>query len=121
MSSASHHPAPVQAATGVHNFGPASTHVLPMSIYLGVFTALLVLTGTTVAVAFVDLGPLNNVVAMAVATLKATLVILYFMHVRYATKLTGLILISGIVWLGIMVGLTFVDYASRGWFGVTGR
>lgn len=103
------------------HFPPAHTHVLPMSIYIGVFMALLVLTGTTVAVAFVDLGPLNNVVAMAVATLKATLVILFFMHVRYSSKLIGLVVVSGVLWLAIMVGLTFVDYATRGWFGIPGR
>jgi cytochrome c oxidase subunit IV len=100
---------------------PAHTHVLPLSIYFGVFTALLVLTGTTVAVAFVDLGPMNNVVAMAIATLKATLVILFFMHVKYSSKLTSIVVASGFLWLGIMVGLTFVDYGTRGWFGVAGH
>ena len=99
----------------------SSTHVLPLRIYFGVFSALLVLTATTVAVAFMDLGPFNNVVALGVAVLKATLVILYFMHVRYATRLTGLVVVSGVFWLAIMVGLTFTDYATRGWLGVPGR
>lgn len=99
----------------------SSTHVLPLRIYFSVFFALLVLTGTTVAVAFVDLGPLNNVAALGIAVCKATLVILYFMHVRYATRLTALVLASGVFWLAIMVGLTFVDYATRGWLGVAGR
>ncbi len=99
----------------------SSTHVLPLRIYFGVFLALLVLTGTTVAVAFVDLGPLNNVVALGIATFKAMLVILYFMHVRYATRLTGIVLVSGFFWLAIMVGLTLSDYVTRGWLGVAGR
>jgi len=99
----------------------SATHVLPLRIYFGVFFALLVLTGTTVGVAFIDLGPFNNVVALGVAVLKATLVILFFMHVRYSTRLTGLVIVSGIFWLVIMVGLTFVDYATRGWLGVAGR
>ena len=99
----------------------SSTHVLPLRIYLGVFFALLVFTGTTVAVAFVDLGLLNNVVALGIAVIKATLVILFFMHVRYATRLTSLVVASGIFWLVIMVGLTFVDYATRDWLGVAGR
>ena len=99
----------------------SSTHVLPLRVYFGVFFALLVLTATTVAVAFIDLGPLNNVVALGVAVLKATFVILYFMHVRYSTRLTGVVVISGLFWLAIMVGLTFVDYATRGWLGVAGR
>jgi cytochrome c oxidase subunit 4 len=112
MSSSSH------SASTSH---AASTHVLPLGIYFGVFFALLVLTGTTVAVAFIDLGPLNNVVAMGVAVIKATLVILFFMHVKYSSRLTGLVVVSGVFWLVIMVGLTFVDYASRGWLGVAGR
>src|SRR5689334_175212 len=99
----------------------SSTHVLPLRIYFGVFFALLVLTGTTVAVAFIDLGPFNNVVALGIAVFKASLVILYFMHVRYSTRLTSLVIVSGVFWLAIMVGLTFTDYATRGWLGVAGR
>jgi cytochrome c oxidase subunit 4 len=99
----------------------SSTHVLPLRIYLMVFVSLLVLTATTVAVAFVDLGPLNNLVAMGIAGLKASLVILFFMHVRYSTKLTPLVIASGLFGLLIMVGLTLVDYATRGWLGVAGK
>jgi cytochrome c oxidase subunit IV len=99
----------------------SSTHVLPLRVYFGVFFALLILTGTTVAVAFVDLGPLNNVVALGIAVVKATIVALYFMHLRYATRLSGLVVISGLFWMVIFIGLTFVDYASRGWLGVAGR
>jgi cytochrome c oxidase subunit 4 len=99
----------------------SATHVLPLRIYFGVFFALLILTATTVGVAFIDLGPFNNVVALGVAVLKATLVILYFMHVRYSTRLTAMVVASGVFWLVIMVGLTFVDYATRGWLGVAGR
>src|SRR5689334_13462797 len=99
----------------------SSTHVLPLRVYFGVFFALLVLTGTTVAVAFIDLGPLNNVVALCIAVLKATLVLLFFMHLRYATRLPSLVVVSGVFWLVILVGLTLVDYATRGWLGVAGR
>jgi cytochrome c oxidase subunit 4 len=99
----------------------ASSHVVPVRVYLLVFFSLLILTATTVGVAFVDLGVLNNVVALGIAALKATLVILFFMHVRYSTRLTALVLISGVLWLGIFVGLTLVDYATRGWLGVAGR
>ncbi|HKQ68809.1 MAG TPA: cytochrome C oxidase subunit IV family protein [Polyangiaceae bacterium] len=99
----------------------SSTHVLPLRIYLSVFSALLVLTATTVAVAFIDMGPLNNLVAMGIAGLKASLVILYFMHVRYQTRLTALVIASGFFTLAVMVGLTLVDYATRGWLGVAGR
>jgi len=96
-------------------------HVLPLRIYFMVFFSLLILTGTTVAVAFIDMGPLNNLVAMGIAGLKATLVILFFMHVRYSTRLTSLVIASGLFGLLIMVGLTLVDYATRGWLGVAGK
>ncbi len=99
----------------------SETHVVPLGLYLLVFGSLLVLTGTTVAVAFMDLGPLNNFVAMGIAAVKASLVILFFMHVRYSTRLTALVLGSGFLFLAIMVGLTMVDYATRGWLGVPGR
>jgi cytochrome c oxidase subunit 4 len=99
----------------------AATHVVPLKVYVFVFASLLVLTGTTVGVAFLDLGALNNVVAMGIAALKASLVILYFMHVRYATRLTALVVGSGFFFLAIMIGLTLVDYATRGWLGVAGR
>jgi cytochrome c oxidase subunit 4 len=99
----------------------SSTLVHPLRLYFGVFFALLVLTGTTVAVAFIDLGPLNNVVALGIAFFKATLVLLYFMHLRYATRLNGLVVFCGVFWLAIMVGLTLADYATRGWLGVPGR
>ena len=99
----------------------SAVHVLPLRIYLSVFVALLVLTGTTVGVAFIDMGPFNNVVAMAIALLKATLVILFFMHVRYSSRMTALTIVSGIFFLSLMVGLTMVDYATRGWLGVAGK
>jgi cytochrome c oxidase subunit 4 len=99
----------------------SNTHVVPARIYLLVFLALLVLTGTTVGVAFIDLGPLNNLVALGIAVLKATLVILFFMGVRYSTRLTPFVILSGIFMLAVMVGLTFVDYATRGWLGVAGK
>ena len=60
--------------------------VVPLSIYVGIFTALLVLTGVTVAVTFIDLGPLNNLVALSIAVIKATMVLLYFMHLRYSRR-----------------------------------
>jgi cytochrome c oxidase subunit 4 len=99
----------------------SETHVVPLRVYIFVFVSLLVLTATTVGAAFVDLGPLNNLVAMGIAALKATLVVLFFMHVRYSTRLTPLVIASGLFALFIMVGLTLVDYATRGWLGVAGK
>lgn len=83
-------------------------------MYYLVFGALMVLTVVTVAVAFVDLGPWNDLVAMAIAVTKAVLVILFFMHVRYSSRLVAITALGGFFWLGIMVVLTLSDYLSRG-------
>ncbi len=100
---------------------PGSTHVVPLRVYLLVFFSLMILTATTVSVSFVDLGLFNNVVALGIATLKAALVILFFMHVRYSSRLTALVIVSGVFWLAIMVSLTLVDDMTRGWLGVAGK
>ncbi len=92
-----------------------SGHVSPLKVYIGIFLTLMVLTAITVAVAYVNLGQLNKVVAMGIASLKATLVVLYFMHVKYASRMTKLIVISGLFFLGILLSLTMVDYSSREW------
>jgi len=91
-----------------------SGHVAPKSMYYAVFAALIVGTGLTVAAAFVDMGVLNNVVMLAIASIKALLVILFFMHVRWSTRLTWVVAASGFVWLIILFGLTMTDYLSRG-------
>jgi cytochrome c oxidase subunit 4 len=92
-----------------------SGHVAPKSLYFLIFGALMVGTVLTVLVAKFDLGPLNNVVMLSVACAKALLVILYFMHVRWSSRLTWVVAGSGFVWLLIMFGLTMADYMSRGW------
>ena len=92
-----------------------SGHVAPKSMYYGVFGALMVGTAVTVLVAFYDLGVLNNVVMLAIAMTKALLVILYFMHVRWSTRLTWVVAASGFFWLLILFGLTMQDYLTRGW------
>jgi cytochrome c oxidase subunit 4 len=95
-------------------------HVVPLSIYFGVFVALLVFTGVTTAVAFVDLGRFNVAVALTIAIIKASLVLLYFMHLRYSSRLTPLFVGIAFFWLGIMIVLTMSDVVSRGWFGAAG-
>jgi cytochrome c oxidase subunit 4 len=90
-----------------------SEHIVPPKVYVGIFASLMVLTAVTVAAAFVSLGPFNIVIALAIATLKATLVVLYFMHARYNPKRTQLVIISAVFWLAIMLALTMSDYASR--------
>ena len=90
-------------------------HVVPRSVYFAVFVTLMVLTGLTVWVAYLDLGFLNVAVALGIAVTKAALVILYFMHVRYSTRLTWVVVSSGFFWLGILIVLGLSDYLSRGW------
>lgn len=98
-----------------------STHVVPSRVYVLVFLALLALTATTTWAAFQDLGPLNNVAALAIAVLKAALVVLFFMHVKYGPRLIPLVVAAGIFWLVILIGLSLSDYLMRGWLGVPGR
>lgn len=95
-----------------------SEHVVPRRVYYAVFVALLVLTAITTAVAFVDLGPWNTVVALGIAFLKATLVALFFMHVKYSPRLTQVIVAGGLFWLAILIVLTLSDFVSRGWLPV---
>jgi cytochrome c oxidase subunit 4 len=92
-------------------------HVVPVRVYLTIFSALMAFTAITVAVAFVDLGPLNNVVMLGIAVTKATLVVMYFMHVRYSTRLIPLVAAGGFFWLLILFGITMSDYLTRGWLG----
>ena len=98
-----------------------SGHVAPKSMYLKVFVALIVGTGLTVLAAEVDLGALNNIVMLLVACTKAALVVLFFMHVRWSTRLTWVVAASGFFWLLILFGLTMTDYLSRGWVPGTWR
>jgi cytochrome c oxidase subunit 4 len=92
-----------------------SGHVAPKSMYYTVFGALIVGTALTVGAAEVDLGALNNVVMLAIACTKALLVILFFMHVRWSSRLTWVVAASGFVWLLILFGITMTDYLTRGW------
>ena len=66
-------------------------------------------------IAFVDLGPLNTVAALAIAVFKATLVVLFFMHVKYSTRLTWAVVVGSVFWLGILLVLTMSDYLTRAW------
>jgi cytochrome c oxidase subunit IV len=84
--------------------------------YIAIGAILLVLTITTAAVAFVNLGPFNPVVALLIATIKATLVVLFFMHVKGASeKLTGVVVLSAFFFLAILLTLSLADYLTRSW------
>ena len=91
-----------------------SEHIIPSKVYYGIWLLLLVMTGITTWVATVDLGPLNTVVALVIATFKAVVVVLFFMHVKYTSeKLTKVVIISALFWLLILLALSMVDYGTR--------
>jgi cytochrome c oxidase subunit 4 len=88
-------------------------HIVSPGTYLAIILTLLALTGITVFAAFVDLGRFNIVVALLIATIKATLVVLIFMHAKYAPERTKLVIIAGIFWLALLLFMTLSDYATR--------
>lgn len=96
-------------------------HIESVRNYLLIFLVLIAATIATTAVAFVDLGPFNIVVALAIATCKMLLVALFFMHVKHSSSLTKLVLAGALLWLAIMLAFTLADFHTRGWFGVLGR
>jgi cytochrome c oxidase subunit IV len=95
--------------------GAHTEHIVPISTYLLVFIALLVGTGVTTWVAYIDLGKWNTVVALVIAFCKMILVVLFFMHVKYATGLTRVVIIAGFFWLAIMITLSCSDELTRTW------
>jgi len=105
----------VSRQSAVDSRQSGTEHVVPVPVYVGIFVALLVLTATTTAIAFVDLGPWNTVVALGIAVVKASLVVLFFMHLKYSPLLNRTVLLGGLFWLAIMIGLTLTDFATRGW------
>jgi cytochrome c oxidase subunit IV len=88
-------------------------HISPVSLYITIFLALMAGTALTVAAAFVDLGQFNFAVAMAIAAFKASLVVWYFMHVKYQSSLTKLTLSTGLFFLAILLGMMMIDYGGR--------
>jgi cytochrome c oxidase subunit 4 len=91
-----------------------SEHIIPSRIYYMIWVTLMVFTVITAAVAFVDLGPFNTVVALIIATFKATLVVLFFMHVKYTSeKMTKTVIMCAIFWLGLLLILSLADFATR--------
>jgi cytochrome c oxidase subunit IV len=92
----------------------AEKHLVPVRVYLTIFTLLMILTGVTVGVSYIDLGPWNSVVAVVIAVVKMLFVVLYFMHVRYSTRLTWTVVAGGFFWLLLLLGLTLADYLTRG-------
>ena len=94
-----------------------SEHIVPVRVYITIFLVLLVGTALTVWAAFVDfqLPYINTIVALTIATIKATFVVLYFMHVRYSSRLIWVIFAAALFWMAILFALTFSDYQTRKW------
>jgi|SRR5271154_4727355 len=98
-----------------------SEHIVPVKNYIAVFLVLMALTVATYEVAKIDLGGFNLVVALTIAIIKATCVILIFMHVKYSTTLTKAIVASGFFFFLIMIFFTMNDLLTRNWAGTPGR
>jgi cytochrome c oxidase subunit 4 len=91
-----------------------SEHIVPLKTNIAVWLTLMVLTGVTAGVAFIDLGPFNTVVALVIATCKALLVVLIFMHAKYASeRLIKVVVVSALFFLLLLLGLSLADYTTR--------
>src|SRR5438552_8860198 len=90
-------------------------HVTSIGVYLLVFFALAAGTILTVAASRFDLGMWNTPIALVIATIKAVLVILFFMHVIHSTRLTWVVVIGAFLWLALLFVLTYADFFTRGW------
>jgi len=90
-------------------------HIVGPKVYVAILLALLLGTALTVWASFLELGPWNPVIALAIATTKALLVVLFFMHVKYSTKLTKLTVFAGIFMFLVLISMTLADYMSRAW------
>jgi cytochrome c oxidase subunit 4 len=88
-------------------------HVSPISLYVTIFLALMMLTGLTVGAAFINMGYFNFPVAMLIAVVKASLVVWFFMHVKYQSHLTKLTLATGLFFLAILLGMMLIDYTGK--------
>ncbi len=96
-----------------------SEHIVSLKIYFTIFLALMVGTALTVWAGLQDFpGQLNVIIALTIAVVKATLVVLYFMHVRYSSRLIWVVFASALFWLGILFALTLNDYWTRSWLSV---
>jgi cytochrome c oxidase subunit IV len=109
------------SAAAKHDNAKHEVHIVPVPIYLAVFGALIILTWVTAWISTIDLGRWNIFVALAIAMFKASLVILFFMHVKYSTRLTKMIVGAGFFWLILLLFITMSDIWTRSWMGVPGR
>jgi len=98
----------------------AHVHVHAKFFYVKVFLALIFFTALTTAIAFVDLGPFNTVVALVIAVCKASLVVLFFMHLKDQVGMTRVVLLAALLWLAILISITMSDRFTRDWVPSSG-
>ena len=98
-----------------------TTHIISVRTYVIVFLVLLVLLFATIGAAYLPLGPLHLPTALVIAAAKAVLIGLFFMHVCYRHRLTWVVSIAALLWLGILLALTLSDFLSRGWLAIPGK
>ena len=96
-------------------------HIVTKKQYAYVFGILMVLTLATTAIGMIDLGRLNVVVALVIATIKAMLVVLFFMHIYWSNRLNKLAIVSGVAWFVLLLWLTLADFATRDWLRFAGK
>jgi cytochrome c oxidase subunit 4 len=90
-------------------------HIVPTKSYVAVWATLMVMTLITTLVGFVDLGRFNAVVALVIATFKASVVVLFFMHAKYTPRLMRVVITAGLFWLALLLVFTEIDYLTRLW------
>jgi cytochrome c oxidase subunit IV len=104
----------LQFSSKSEHFDPSS-HIVPVSMYVAIWATLMIFTAITVFAATLELHVFNIVLALLIATFKGTLVVLFFMHLRYSTKLTMVTVVAAIFFLLILFGLSMTDYLTRAW------
>lgn len=91
-------------------------HISSKKLYITIWAILICFTVITAAVSRIDLGQLSGIVALTIATIKAMLVVLFFMHVKYISdKMTVVVIVAGVFWLLVLMFLSMTDYVSRSW------
>jgi len=104
--------------SALHDF--MSEHIVSLKVYVAIFLALMAGTALTIWAGLHDFpGQLNVIIALTIAVIKATLVVLYFMHVRYSSRLVWVVFGSALFWLGILFALTLNDYWTRSWLPIS--
>src|SRR5262245_30544153 len=96
-------------------------HIVSVRTNIIVFVVLIILLFSTIGAAYLPLGPFHLTVALAIATAKAVLIGLFFMHIYFSRRLTWIVSTASLLWLGIFLALTLIDYRSRGWLDIPGK